>query len=329
MNTLRDNSTKTKEVNPPAKFKFNKRVYVFGACLLISIFSWFLIKIQKDYEQQITLAIAYTGFPSEKLPGNKLPEKVSVDVRASGFTLMSIGDDPITLDCSMLKRFGNEVFILTSSKIKSGIASQLGSDVEIISVNPDTIFFNFGLRISRKVPVKLNVKYTLEENYCVTDSMKVQPEFVTISGAENVLEKIKFVPTEELILKDLESSFKEKIRLKTPGKGQADLSVDSVLVFIPVEKLVESEIEVPVTVKNFPDKLSIKLDVEKVTVTFLSPESKIKSLKASSFSVIMDYRNLNKKGEGTGEAVLVKHPSFVKNCILSETDIDYFISKKR
>ena len=136
--------------------KITKNIYVFIACLVLSMALWFLTTMNRMHTDTVKIAINYINLPENKMVLNDLPEFVTVSVKAKGFRLLSnyifknwnslkVNVDPQT---DMFK--GNKNYwVLPLQSKRDELARQFGSEITIQKIEPDSIYFQFDFKYSK------------------------------------------------------------------------------------------------------------------------------------------------------------------------------------
>lgn len=321
-----------KNITPKESIRLNKRVVTFLICLVVSAFLWIVQALSKDYTIKIDFPVKYTNFPKDKVVANPLPQSIETIVKIRGFNylihkLTSL-NKIILIDAKRLKKLhqANRYYILPNSKIEN-ISSQFNEDVQVLKVEPDTIFLNFNKKISKKVPVKVNIKIDYDEYYQPRDSLLITPEMITVSGAKEWVEKIKEVETKPVTLKKVRENISLVLEIiQTPELKLLELSPASVKATMSVTKYTEANIELPIELKNVPKGYNIKTFPDKVTVKCNVSLDNFEKIKPSDFLAIVDYSK-NSKGSNKLKVELVKTPTEINSPKVNPERVEFIIRK--
>jgi hypothetical protein len=315
--------------------KLNRKLATFIICVVIATGFWLLSALSKQYTGRVMIPVIYTHPPKDKVVSNNLVDTVEVELRTSGFRLLlyefSRIQEPIWVDMRTVNRTRDEgyYYISTNDRLDN-FSEQLGAGTRIVKVIPDTIYFNFNKKISKKVPVKLHPQsqITFRNEFQLKDSIVIEPAMVTVSGAPLVIEKLEFIKTEKLVLKDVDQDVSRKLRLE-PGmnKNLVDVSARSVQVSMNVAKFTEGSIELPVEVINLPPDYNIRTFPDKVTVKYQVPLSEFENIKPQMFAVIADYGKIRKEQGTKLKVELVKHPVNIKHARVIPDKVEFIIRK--
>lgn len=285
--------------------RFRVQLSVFLICLFISIGIWLVIKLSKEYTEFTKIPVTYTHIPENQLLTGKVDSLLTIELRASGFELLSnilLGlTDTMRIDLSRLNLMEkNEHFegYYTEFKLNELISNELEiKPRQIASVKPDTLMFKLYKAYKKVVPVSLNIELSFADQYFLYDSLKPEPEKVTLTGIKNDLITIESVESEPGRFKKMRGDQTLKVKLQRP-KSTKFIHIDpgTVSVAVDVETYTESSTVVPIIHMNEDSTMMIKTFPQEVEITFLVALKDYKNIKPSMFAVGVDARkafNLN------------------------------------
>jgi hypothetical protein len=314
----------------PEKNTFNKNLTAFLFCLVISAFCWFLIVLSKDYHEKPSFKVVYTNLPQDRALINRLPDSVQMDISTSGFAMLRerlFGTkSKVEIDCSKLKTGNDGIGFLATAGLSIPLASQLGADYNVLHIYPDTLFFNFGARASKTVPVRLNLNLGFEKQYQLSDSIRMSPSRVTVYGSREIIEKITQLNTEYRVLGKLDKTVTLRLGFAEGGRGLG-FSTDSITVTVPVDRFTEGNQEVTVTAVNLPEGYSLKLFPDKVNLRYLVGISDLSRVSPNSFRVVVDYAKASETGGSRLRAEVLEAPGFVNSIKVDPEKIEYILRK--
>lgn len=316
-----------KDKNPEKKKYYQSRhIGTFVVCVIISIIFWALTVLTKNYNSKIYFPVIYENLPEDKISSNKLPVAFAIDVNARGFDLLTYHLKtkvaPLYLNVHSSK-YSN----ISTNYFLPEIKEQLGNELKVLTIFPDSIHFDFSERVTKKIPVKLNLLLTFEKQYGLSDSIKIIPDSVTISGTKSTVEKIDVIETEISRLPKLKESVTKKIRLEKNKNSVASFSNDEVQVTIPVEKFTEGNIEPPVETAHLPSGKKIKIIPEKVKVTYQVTLSNYDKVETNLFSAVVDFLDIKKDSDNKLKVDIIKFPGFIRSAKVIPDKVDYIIIK--
>ncbi|HEY3390811.1 MAG TPA: CdaR family protein, partial [Prolixibacteraceae bacterium] len=281
-----------------------------------------------------TVPVRYVNLPKDKELTGKLPDKFDLTVDAFGYTLLrhklSLAFSPVLLDVNELTNNYLEGkymsrYTISTNGHKEEIAKQISSEIEIISIRPDSISFNVSRVIEKLVQVKPVVDFTFAKEFILQKPPVSKPQSILVRGPQEILDTLKFIYTKPIELKNLSHTVKRDVDLVILPELKSE--TDEVSVQIDVEQYTEAKFEIPITIINQPDSLIIKTFPAKVKVTCRIGLSQYNKLNNSSFSAVVDYSH--RSGVISKLRVnLDKVPETVLSVDHFPKDVDYIIERK-
>jgi hypothetical protein len=309
------------------------RLIVFLVCLVISILMWLFIELMKNYTDEVRYNVTFINVPKDLILTNSGDSVISIGMNAQGFELLAAKYSTklrqLTIDLSTLKiRPTGEGYTayLPSARIVEQLGTQIRFEKEITYVKPDTLFFRFSKIFSKQVPVKLNMDYTLNGQYDVTDSIRYKPQFVIVSSIKSIIDTLSFVTTQKLSLSQLDSSVNVKVVLNKGYRASLmKFSTDSVTVKLKVEKVTEAGYTIPVSITGNSE--NVKIFPDKVEIVCRIPLSAFPHISASDFSAEVEFQPSSLK-EKKLKINLVKTPEKVRVLKISPAEVEYILISK-
>lgn len=330
MKTTLLNIIRKKETN--SKVRVNKRFSTFIVCLFVSIFFWLLMSLSKENTITINFPVQYIHLPKDKVVANHLPETIDMEVNARGFDLLIYKLkqklETVQVDVRDAKPLpaANQYYLLTNSRIDK-LTAQFGNHIKVKKVNPDTVYLNYNKKDIRTVPVKVKMDLSFESPYQQSDSIKVNPSVIQVSGAADVVNKISEVYTKEVKLKGINKSQKIEVSIViTNNLKYVELSAEKINVSIPVSKYTEATIELPVEAINLPSGYSLKTFPDKVQVRYNVSFDDYEKINQLQFKAVVDYKKIE-AGSDKLKLVLDQYPSQIRNVKLNPEKVEFIIRK--
>lgn len=332
VNSQVDTSIKPSETGRK-EHRSHPRLIVFLVCLVISILMWLFIELMKDYTDEIKYNVTFINAPRDLILTHSGDSVISIGMNAQGFELLAAKYAhklrELTIDLSTLKikpTGDGYIAYLPSSRLIDQLGTQIRFDKEITYIKPDTLFFRFSKVFVKQVPIKLDMEYSLNRQYDVTDSIDFNPQFVTVSSIKSIIDTLSFVTTKKLNLSQLDSSVNVKVAL---NKGlRANLlkySIDSVTVKLQVEKVTEAGYIVPVSISGNGE--NVKIYPDKVEIICRIPLSAYPHISASDFSAEVEFLPAS-ISEKKLRVRLVKIPEKVRVLKISPAEVEYILISK-
>jgi hypothetical protein len=314
--------------------KNDKKVGIYLICVFISTAFWFLNALNKNYSIDLAFPVEYINLPTNKALVNDPPDKFLLHVNAHGFTLLryklSAAFAPLVFDVNeytdnLMQKTERSEFAIPTRQFVGRLAQQLGDEIEVVMVSPDTLKFKFDQMVSRSIRVKPDVKITLKQQYLISGSIQTKPEYVKVFGPLTILDTLRFVQTQPRQYEMASSQINEKIAIQPIGRLRFEPS--EVEMTIPVEEFTESHLTVPVYLKDCPDSLLVKLFPGAVDLTFTVGLSHFSEVGPQDFKLVVDCNEI--KEHKTRLRVSVESaPTLVGSLKISPEELEYLIEKK-
>ncbi len=312
--------------------RFDKKILIYLIFVGIATFFWFINALSKNYTTSIEYPVRYINYPENKILISDLPTNLTLKINSFGYRLLEFNltqhSFPLIVN---LKSFSKKIekndksyFYLVTKNHKSELNKQITSEIKIIEILPDTIYFRFANFITKKVAVTPNVSVNYEIQCQLTDEITCTPDSIKIKGLNTTLDTISSVSTIYKKFENINKPIKRNIFLKKINKVK--FSKNQVVVNIPVEKFTEANFQIPITVLNLPDSLSLTLFPKNITVSYLVSLSNYNKIVPEDFEILINYDSINTNDQEI-EIKISKLPENIKSLQLNPTKVEYIIEK--
>lgn len=312
--------------------KLNNRITTFFICVLVSISFWLIVTLSKEYSVKFSYNVIYSALPAGNILSNELPDKVELQIRASGFQIVwnkiKRKNKAIFIDLSNAIPLAqqNRCFLLTNSRIDK-INAQFSSAVNVQKISPDTIYLNFNKKVTKEVPVKSNIHVNLNPQFQLIDSISITPEKVKISGASDIVEKISFVETDVIELNDVSKSTDLNLKLKSlRDNNKIEIFPNEINARITVGKYTEATAVVPIHVLNLPAGYSLKTFPEEVTIKYNVTFRDYEKIRVGDFKVAVDFKSAQPTVSKL-KVQLINFPDKARGIKIDPEKVEYIIRK--
>lgn len=304
-----------------------KRFLVLIICLLCAIGAWLFMALNHKYVYTAKTVLIYKDFPQKKAFKALQTDTVDLQVEGTGWQLLfarlRINPQSITIS---LEKLNNRNFILFTEQLPQ-INKQLETSQKIISVKPDTLYFDFSKRTSKRVPVKLRSDFTYVKQFGLASQIQLKPSYVNISGPQEELKKITEWYTDTLKLSELQHSVNTRIGVKTNNIVNVSIYPNSIGVKIPVDEFTEKTVEVPLNIINNNDFYDIKLYPKKVKVTFTVALSRYEEVDEDFIIANVDVNEWKLLKHEQLTVKLTRFPAYCKLVSVKPRKINFIIEK--
>jgi YbbR domain-containing protein len=304
-----------------------KRFLVLVTCLLLAIAGWLFLALNNKYVYTAKTVLAYTNAPQKKAFHPLQSDTVDLQVEGTGWQLLfaRLRVNPPSISIS-LEKLNNRNYILFSEQLYS-VNNQLETRQKIISIRPDTLYFDFSKRTVKKVPVRLISNLQFTKQFGVSDEIELNPDYVTVSGPQEELGKISEWRTDTLKLNDVHGFSVARVAMKQNVLKNVSIFPSSVEVKIPVDEFTEKTLDVPLKVINNTDYYSIRLFPKKVKITFMVALSSYQQVNEDFIEAVVDLNEWRLLKHDQLTVKLTRFPDYCKLVKIFPEKIDFIIDK--
>ncbi|MEW9081848.1 YbbR-like domain-containing protein [Caldanaerobacter subterraneus] len=167
-----------------------------------------------------------------------------------------------------------------------------GKEIKGVTVTPNLVEVYIPVNKSIRVPVTPKIFGKPQEGYVVA-SVNVLPEYVYITGDEDVLNTIKSISTKQIDITGLTGPVTETVPFDLPDGVKLVKSDITAKVYIDIQKLATKDVTITnVEVKGAEGK-SVTVQNPEVVVTISGPESIVAGATSTDFTAYVDASNLS------------------------------------
>ncbi|WP_270090032.1 hypothetical protein [Sphingobacterium sp. SYP-B4668] len=304
-----------------------RKISIFFRCVVISFVAWTLFAISNTYIYHMKAGIQYVNLPDNKAFHPLQSDTVSLKVEMTGWKLLlsRFRQDTanIQVDLSGLK---NRNWIVFSNQI-GFINRQFPNDKHVVSVSPDTLYFDFSKQTQRKVPIKPVYSVGFTKQYGIIGDTKSLPEYVTITGPLEDVADIETWETDTIRGANVNSDIRTMAYLDRNQKANINVYPAYAEVTIPVGELTEKVLELPVKVVNASKYTSVRTLPTKVKVTILISLKDYNKWTQRDFEALVDIENWEENGVPNLPVILTKVPPYAKVVSIEPQNVDFFVRK--
>lgn len=296
--------------------------------LSISIILWLLIKLRYEYVSTITYKINISELPDNKVVVESDSLSATVRVKALGYNLLRYKlfkyYKPLQATADGFVSSKGKYYILLTRQ-RERFSQQLGADLTLLDVSPDTLYFQLSNVVQKRVTVKPDLRIAYAKQYMQAGNHSVSPSMIIVKGLASIIDTLSFIYTQPLVLENISDNIDIELPIK-PIKG-ISFQPSAVRISIPVEKFTEARVEVPVSCINKPIGFDVLLAPKAVTVSCNVAVSKYFTLKPDHFTIVCDFNDLINEPSGKAHVKVSEHPDFIGRIQLEPRKVDFIIVK--
>jgi len=304
-----------------------KRFLVLVTCLLLAIAGWLFLALNNKYVYTAKTVLVYTNAPQKKAFHPLQSDTVDLQVEGTGWQLLfaRLRVSPPSISIS-LEKLNNRNYILFSEQLYS-VNNQLETRQKIISIRPDTLYFDFSKRTVKKVPVRLISNLQFTRQFGISDEIELNPDYVTVSGPQEELGKISEWRTDTLKLNNVHGMSVARVAMRQNVLKNVSIFPSSVEVKIPVDEFTEKTVEVQLKVINNTDYYAIRLFPKKVKITFMVALSSYQQVNEDFLEAVVDLNEWRFQKHDQLTVKLIRFPDYCKLVKVAPEKIDFIIDK--
>ena len=298
----------------------------FFIFFLISILFSTIVKLTKVYTKNISYKINLTEIPDDKIIINQSADSLKLTISSFGFDFIKYYLSNQTINISSKDILDNsQSYVITQSNNYSQIDNFINPDFELVSINFDSIFFDYDKLGTKNVPIVLNSSINFSQGFDYFKDFNLLPDSISVIGSEKALNSINLINTKELVLDDIKSSVTQNLELDISNTNNLKYSDKSVKIFIDVEKSTESILNLPVSIINIPTDININYYPKTIKVSFSVSLDNYQKYSSKDFKIICDFNEISQDGKLTAE--IINQPKLIKNIRMMNNEIQYVYLK--
>ncbi|MEX0647416.1 MAG: CdaR family protein [Balneolaceae bacterium] len=275
----------------PDNFFGREKAMAFGFALFFALCLWFIVNMNRDFNVTIDVPIELVNLPDDMALSSEIPEQASVSLTSEGWKLINLYSNPPVISLSADSRQIN-LFEQVRSRVS------YFSDMNVLQVEPIFLTIEMEEKVEKKVPVRARVDLNLDDQYDFVRDPELEPDSVTVTGAQSKLDEITHWETEPRELNNIRRNTQVTLNLQNPGAG-LELNPSSVYYRMEVAEFTEAEVRIPVRTRNLPPGQAITYNPSAITVKYDVPIEQYTNIQGTRpFSVFVDYSTILEDSTG-------------------------------
>ena len=265
--------------------------FIFGIAL------WLYVVSLNTFKADLDVPVRLVRLPDMLAIASKPPHSMRITLEGEPFDLMRLRSRIIrgdTTAAAIIIDLQDAELGATRRNIGEKNFSAPGfPNVKFIEPDNQRLFVDLDLdtRIERNVPVHSMVTFEPATGYLQTDIPKLSPDFITVSGARNVITRIIEIPTDSVTFDSLTKNAKFSVPLDF-GQFPAHVSpADSIVsIAVDIQKIgKKSYSNVPVQLIGIFEKGAYTLNPGAVSVELTGGEGTLDSISDASIQLFVEF----------------------------------------
>lgn len=305
---------------------------ILTICISIAFVFWLIIKLSYLYRTSIVIPIVYELKPEMtfKVPP---PTKCEVDVRATGWNLMTMQKSQILLTEDKIQQHT----LISGQDLQQEVQKMFGSNIQIYDIIPNVIELFVDSLIEKQVPIISNIDIKTLPQYRLLGQPNFVPNTLTVTGPKSILDTMTSWQTEHQEIDSVSISMRRVVPLRIHENLQVSTHVKEVEMHVEVQQLTEKKITLPISTNKHlqQDSFIFALIPNQVTITCLVGLQDYNKLQASDFEVEVELPELTKLKKSADKATQVdmlkvrikKKPIYADVSNIEPKSVQYLIRK--
>lgn len=254
------------------------------AALFVAVLLWVTLTTDEQQEQAVPTRVDWVVRDSSYVLVEAPGQVQTVFQARMGELLSFVGNNPVIRYVVDSVPGPQMQVSLSTGMVEYG---QVGN-ARAVAVRPGEVLLRFEPRVRRRVPVSSAVEISPADGYVVADSPTVQPDSVTVVGAESEVEGITALTTEQATFDGLRERVRRDVPVRLPDDAPNVRSdPEIVLVTAGVDSVVRRSLRVAIEVRG-ADAAEVVLDPDSATVEISGPSSAMDGLPGDSVAAWVD-----------------------------------------
>ena len=304
-----------------------RKLSIFAKCVIFSFLAWALFAVSSNYVYTVKTGMQYVNAPDNRAFHPLQPDTVNVRLEATGWQLLfsSFQSETPTIQVDLSGLRSRNWVVFTNQL--GFINRQFPANNQVISVSPDTLYFDFSKQTERKVPVRVLHSLRFGKQHDIIDKVSVSPEFVTITGPLDDVVQIEEWETDTIRMSDVNGNVHTTAQLKHNQRANISVYPTAVEVDIPVGEVTEKVVEVPLKVENGNRFNAVKLLPGKVRLTVMVSLRDYTKVTAGSFEAVVNMDDWVNNGIHNLPVIITQQPEYCKLVKMEPQNVDFFVRK--
>lgn len=260
------------------KFKINilsQRLFILF--LVVAAAMWYVNKLGYNYRSEIRIPVNLTVDNNSIgwVENTRIEVNCLVDAKGSDILLYKLGlASPTEVSITALTLTNaphtkdDYLYRISDASMKDALDISQAS-LQIFQILDTIPWVKVSPMDDASIPIKSNIVINCEKQYMVVGQVKIQPSTINVRAAWTVLDTLKYIETEPIVLDDQHKSISGSVGLIMP-KG-VTASEKQVRYSADITGYTELEYTMPVELRNNPDSVSVVCVPSQVAVIVRVP----------------------------------------------------------
>jgi hypothetical protein len=268
-----------------------KKFHIISATTILAILLWGSVKLGNQFQTVRSVPVRPVNVPEGLALRSQVPRELQLTFRGEGWQLAAAfwgSDRGIPLDLHAETQSQRVITIRDVAR-----ALDLPSGVELVDMNPESVFVSLEPYGEKRLPVKLNVDVTCAEGYGLSAQPVLTPDSVTVTGAVSVLAMLEQVETARLKFQDLRSPLERDLGLSNTTPFMLTYDPPTVHALFNVQPFAEKALTgIPVIVRSVPHDREVLLVPPKIEVLVRGGIDRLATLTPRDIHAVVEFETI-------------------------------------
>ena len=296
-----------------------------GLSLVVAAVLWFSFSMREAYTVAVQVPVQIVSLPAGEALRESPPATATATLQGEGWTLLTLTRRRPTI---RVAASGETV------DLEAALREQIPAGVSVQGVQPRVVALALDTRTTRRLPVRLRQNIDTRPSYGLLRPPTLQPDSVTVSGAQSLLGRLVDWPTEVLSVRDVDADFTRTVALSDTFGGLLTPSAQGTTVSVAVGQFTGASRDLEVEVENLPRGVAgVRFDPSRVVVTYDVPsqgDGYDEALTSDAFRAVVDYADIARDTTSGSVPVSLRYPDGlgVRDAAASPGRVEYFIVRR-
>ncbi|MEW6511311.1 MAG: hypothetical protein AB1428_10160 [Bacteroidota bacterium] len=273
-----------------------RNIHILIIAGLFGILTWVSVSLREQYVVTVSVPLLLEDIPDGYAVKSPLPRELQLRFRGDGWRLAGLlmgGEPKLAFSAAAQTSRRPLAYNDVAERMR------LTPGIQLIDVKPESVRIDLDRAGRKRVPVTLDCVASFREGYGQVGPTIVDPDSITIVGAESLLKGIGSWTTAQRVFENLRAPLDERIPLASPGPYLLAFSVPDVRISITVEPFAEKVFAgVPVDVTDVPSNREVILIPPRIELVVRAGIKQLSALSAVDFRVTTDYARITADSMG-------------------------------
>ena len=274
-----------------------KHIALKITALIFGIALWLYVVSLNTFKVELDVPVRLVRLPEMLSIASKPPHSMRATLEGEPFDLLRLRNKVLSGDSTaaaiIIDLQDAELGTIRKHISAKNFSAPGFANIKFIEPDNQLLFLDLELdtKIERNVPIHSMASFEAATGYLLTDAPKLNPDFISVAGARNVITRIIEIPTDSVSFNALEHDTTYSIPLDfsqfpahvSPGDSAINISVN-------IQKIAKKSYrEVPVQLIGLFDHEAFKLEPASVSVEITGGEGILDSIGKDNIELFVEY----------------------------------------